>query len=207
MQFTCNTCGLIFASADEQRSHMKCDWHRYNLKRRVAQLPAVDEELFNSKVASLSLETESPKEEKKDNKQLTKKEIRRREKEAIYEQKKKILEMARQNMLAQQGQISTIQSEEPKQEVETESIEEKDTEDNLLSQEQLEEKLMAKKLSQRVEIPVTTCLFCHPKEGNNFESVDENSNHMFKQHGFYIPEQKFLVDKEGLIRYLGKRLD
>jgi pre-60S factor REI1 len=48
--FTCNTCGLRFPTADLQRVHMKTDWHRYNLKRRVANLPAISSELFADKM-------------------------------------------------------------------------------------------------------------------------------------------------------------
>ena len=46
MNFTCNTCSLSFPTPEDQRSHMKSDWHRYNLKRRVAQLPCIDEDIF-----------------------------------------------------------------------------------------------------------------------------------------------------------------
>ncbi|GFH20329.1 ANK_REP_REGION domain-containing protein, partial [Haematococcus lacustris] len=48
---TCLACGIGvlsagFASAAEQRIHFKCDWHRYNVKRRLSKLPAVSEEQF-----------------------------------------------------------------------------------------------------------------------------------------------------------------
>lgn len=48
--FTCNTCGLSFPTADLQRLHMKTDWHRYNLKRRVASLPPISSEIFAEKI-------------------------------------------------------------------------------------------------------------------------------------------------------------
>lgn len=48
--FTCNTCGLSFPTADLQRLHMKTDWHRYNLKRRVASLPPISSEVFVEKI-------------------------------------------------------------------------------------------------------------------------------------------------------------
>lgn len=48
--FTCNTCGLSFPTADLQRLHMKTDWHRYNLKRRVASLPPISSEVFAEKI-------------------------------------------------------------------------------------------------------------------------------------------------------------
>ena len=41
-------CSL--ASAELQRAHYKTDWHRYNLKRKVAELPPVTAEDFTQKV-------------------------------------------------------------------------------------------------------------------------------------------------------------
>ncbi|KAJ9508751.1 hypothetical protein QJQ45_028061 [Haematococcus lacustris] len=63
---TCLACGIGvhsagFASAAEQRTHFKCDWHRFNVKRRLSKLPAVSEEQFillisqqDSEVSSIS---------------------------------------------------------------------------------------------------------------------------------------------------------
>ncbi|KAK3210143.1 hypothetical protein GRF29_44g1782853 [Pseudopithomyces chartarum] len=48
--FTCNTCQVAFRSGDLQRGHMQTDWHRYNLKRRVASLPPLSSEVFTEKV-------------------------------------------------------------------------------------------------------------------------------------------------------------
>ncbi|KAI1197029.1 C2H2 type zinc-finger-domain-containing protein [Nemania serpens] len=49
-QYTCNTCQVAFRYADTQKAHMKSDWHRYNLKRRVASLPPISSEIFTEKV-------------------------------------------------------------------------------------------------------------------------------------------------------------
>ena len=57
-----------------------------------------------------------------------------------------------------------------------------------------------------MEIPPTTCLFAHPKYNHNFDTIDENIEHMFKQHGLYIPERKYLIDKQGLLEYLGEKI-
>ncbi|KAK1984409.1 zinc finger protein Yan [Colletotrichum cereale] len=48
--YTCNTCSVAYRNIDLQRGHMKSDWHRYNLKRRVASLPPIASEVFNEKV-------------------------------------------------------------------------------------------------------------------------------------------------------------
>ncbi len=48
--YTCNTCQVAFRSSELQRAHMQTDWHRYNLKRRVASLPPLSSEVFTEKV-------------------------------------------------------------------------------------------------------------------------------------------------------------
>lgn len=44
--FTCMACQVAFYSADQQRTHYRTDWHRYNLKRKVADLPPATAESF-----------------------------------------------------------------------------------------------------------------------------------------------------------------
>ncbi|KAG5923153.1 hypothetical protein E4U42_005043 [Claviceps africana] len=48
--YTCNTCQVAYRNIDLQKGHMKSDWHRYNLKRRVASLPPISSEVFSEKV-------------------------------------------------------------------------------------------------------------------------------------------------------------
>ncbi len=48
--YTCNTCQVAFRHGDLQKAHMKGDWHRYNLKRRLADLAPISSEVFAEKV-------------------------------------------------------------------------------------------------------------------------------------------------------------
>lgn len=48
--YTCITCRVAFKDADVQRAHYKTDWHRYNLKRKVAEMPPVTAENFQERV-------------------------------------------------------------------------------------------------------------------------------------------------------------
>jgi len=50
---TCISCRLSFKDPEEQKSHYKSDFHRFNLKRKVANLPPVDEQQFGKKVQNL----------------------------------------------------------------------------------------------------------------------------------------------------------
>ena len=47
---TCITCSVAFKEASAQRDHYKTDWHRYNLKRKVAEFPPVSENDFKSRM-------------------------------------------------------------------------------------------------------------------------------------------------------------
>ncbi|KAF5394047.1 hypothetical protein PHET_12337 [Paragonimus heterotremus] len=44
----CSNCNISL-DADERVLHVKSEWHVYNLKRAVANLPPISEELFNQK--------------------------------------------------------------------------------------------------------------------------------------------------------------
>ncbi|CEP64736.1 Rei1p LALA0_S13e01860g [Lachancea lanzarotensis] len=219
--YTCNTCGLQFATAKDQRDHMKTDWHSYNLKRRVAELPPITEATFNSKVKAFAEQKEQPESKR----QLTKKDLRRKEKEALLAKKKALLDQAREsiisNMQKAQGEdsmkVSTQndvldqdkQQHEPVDERESEKnveseISQEEKEEEELSPDQLAEKLMQEKIDNKVDIPLNHCLFCNKRNG--FPTLDDALEHMFKCHGFYIPEQQYLVDKEGLIKYLSEKI-
>ena len=55
--YTCNSCQVAFRTSDLQRTHMRSDWHRYNLKRRVASLPPLNSEIFAEKVLNAQATT------------------------------------------------------------------------------------------------------------------------------------------------------
>ena len=56
--YSCISCRVSFVDGDYQRSHYKSDWHRYNLKRKVAELPPVTKEAFEEKLAQQRAEQE-----------------------------------------------------------------------------------------------------------------------------------------------------
>ncbi|XP_029641653.1 zinc finger protein 622 [Octopus sinensis] len=48
--FTCISCRVVFANSELQKAHYRTDWHRYNLKRKVADLPPVTAVDFQHRV-------------------------------------------------------------------------------------------------------------------------------------------------------------
>ena len=55
---TCMCCRLSFLNSEEQRNHYKTDFHRFNLKRQVTNLPPISEKIFNEKVSELKSKEE-----------------------------------------------------------------------------------------------------------------------------------------------------
>lgn len=213
-KFTCNNCGLAFTSGEDQRQHMKTEWHRYNLKRRVAKLPPISEAMFNEKVANVGAEDGNGADDTA-NHDLSKKEKRKKAKAALLEKKKQLLDLARKRIAGKGGEVKItedgkliiiqkpIGNEQKKLEEGITKDEEVLMGDNAhLSAEQMQEKIMEDKIKNKVDIPTNVCMFC----GIESENLESNIEHMQKKHGFYIPEQKFLVDKKGLIEYLGEKI-
>uniref|UniRef100_A0A8C6T2N7 Cytoplasmic 60S subunit biogenesis factor ZNF622 n=1 Tax=Neogobius melanostomus TaxID=47308 RepID=A0A8C6T2N7_9GOBI len=56
--YTCISCRVAFADGEVQRAHYKTDWHRYNLKRKVADMPPVTAENFQERVLAQRAATE-----------------------------------------------------------------------------------------------------------------------------------------------------
>ncbi|XP_061549487.1 cytoplasmic 60S subunit biogenesis factor ZNF622 [Phycodurus eques] len=48
--YTCISCRVVFSDGEVQRAHYKSDWHRYNLKRKVADMPPVSAANFQDRV-------------------------------------------------------------------------------------------------------------------------------------------------------------
>ena len=51
---SCSLCGLVFSKLENQRSHVRSDWHGYNLKQRLRGHSAVNEAEFEKLVEDLN---------------------------------------------------------------------------------------------------------------------------------------------------------
>ncbi|CAM9790896.1 unnamed protein product [Ectocarpus sp. 12 AP-2014] len=58
---TCTACAITFSTSDAHKTHYKLDWHRYNLRRKVAGLAPVDQSDFDRRLAA-ALGSDAPKE-------------------------------------------------------------------------------------------------------------------------------------------------
>uniref|UniRef100_A0A060T175 ARAD1C22220p n=1 Tax=Blastobotrys adeninivorans TaxID=409370 RepID=A0A060T175_BLAAD len=217
--FTCNTCGLSFPTADLQRLHMKTDWHRYNLKRKVASLPPVSSEAFAEKMlqqqqqqAAADAQTgRGSSGRSSGQRQKTKRDKKREE---------KLLRKLAQTRLDKDSPVnnrpgsptgseasmgsSTFSLGEP---VDDDGFEHVDIPEPVMEvasedEEDETEKEIQRRLQRAVKIPPNVCFV----DGKEFDTVEQNVEYMSKQYGLFIPERDYLTDLTGLIAYLGEKI-
>ena len=204
--FTCITCRVSFADSDIQRRHYKTDWHRYNLKRKVAEMPPVTAEVFQQKVLTQKAEVEAQQQSKTKSLhcQLCNKTFSSENAHSnhLSSKKHKNLEAnkaKKQGSLITESQLSNNfkrkdSKETDQQNTESENAEslshngdDDDDDDDDIEEDTLE---------------VTDCLFCP----HHSVSLEENLKHMTRSHSFFIPDLEYVVDLKGLVTYLCEKV-
>ncbi|KAI9293190.1 hypothetical protein K502DRAFT_294161 [Neoconidiobolus thromboides FSU 785] len=201
--FTCLTCQVAFHDADRQRSHYHSDWHRYNLKRKVAELPPVSADAFATKVLEKKNQLDEENEvsgsmyclacrkdfgtENAYNNHIQSK--KHKENETKFNVK---------YLLLDQKPIESKKKEA--EDNESENLD-KEKEEDLDDEEKLL-KLIDDKIKRAVRLSEVDCIFCNHKS----EDFEGNMEHMSIAHSFFIPDIEYLVDLKGLIKYLGEKV-
>lgn len=215
--FTCVTCQLIFETPELQRDHYKTDWHRYNLKRQVSDLPPVTDEQFRDKVLTYRAEKEALQKEEDELSSLycftCRKKMKSRNalKDHLASKKHKEMETKgpkgpRQPRKKNSEQL--VQSHERIADIEIQSIETSDPDDDDDDSSSSWVTVHGSDGEDGIDfdegqaIPITSCLFC-PQAKSNKEEIAE---HMKFHHGFSLPDKKRLVDEDGMLNYLGLKV-
>lgn len=193
---------------------MKTDWHRYNLKRKVAGLLPIAANVFASKVLQQS---EAVPERRQ--KQITKKEMKYQERLArrVVRPSSPTESQASEFSLGYGSGVDTpvegeaLREASPATENGADSDIPADLHTKLKHLNLDEETLQSVKhldtdtinnLALRRAIPNTDCVVC----GVHNDTVDANVEHMSKKYSLYVPEQKYLTDLPGLMAYLGQKV-
>lgn len=207
--FTCITCRVSFADSDIQRRHYKTDWHRYNLKRKVAEMPPVTAEVFQQKVLAQKAEVEAQQQSKTKSLhcQLCNKTFSSENAFSNHLSSKKHKDVEankankakKQESLITESQFSNNFKRKDSKETDPENTESEnaeslshngdddDDEDDDIEEDTLE---------------VTDCLFCP----HHSVSLEENLKHMTRSHSFFIPDLDYVVDLKGLVTYLCEKV-
>ncbi|XP_068159533.1 cytoplasmic 60S subunit biogenesis factor ZNF622 [Drosophila tropicalis] len=228
-QFTCINCDARFANADVQREHYKTDWHRYNLKRRVAQLPPVTAEEFQQRVLSARSATETALEEQNmsiycnacrkqfgnqkahDNHLNSKKHkesLARFERTAATSKEpvcvKSIVEPRPHPALAAaaagKGRLAFTERANQMDYEDEDAVDDDDDDFEDIEEEEVD----SDEWDKIPENPLTErdCLFCN----HTSDDLVENLKHMSVAHSFFIPDTEYCTDIEGLLYYLGEKV-
>ncbi|VDO40637.1 unnamed protein product [Haemonchus placei] len=218
--FTCVACHLVFKTAELQRDHYRTDWHRYNLKRQVSELPPVTAEQFREKVLTYRNEQEVLKKEEEDTAALycatCRKKLKSRNALADHMASKKHKEMETRapkgprqprklTKLQKESQQPIPSSEAEERDEHMEDVEDEDEDDSSsgwVTDHGSEEEDEELDFDESQAIPITSCLFCP----QSTPSKDEAAEHMRFHHGFVLPDRKYLVDEEGMLKYLGLKV-
>lgn len=200
---TCLNCNVKFQNADIQREHYKTDWHRYNLKRRVADLPPITAEDFQERVLQQRKNDEQTKQEislycsacrtkfisdKSYGNHLNSK----KHHENILLTEKSAEQLGNQND-AQMKMVNESITEAPP----VAKIEDANDDDGMQVVE-----VDSDEWDFDNPIENNVCIFCpHPSE-----DLVENVKHMSVVHSFFIPDTEYLTDLEGLLLYLGEKV-
>ena len=169
------------------------DWHRYNLKRKVAQLPVVSADAFEQRKSAH--ENEAKIAEKNSEKNANYycvacgKNFKNLKAYNNHLQSKKHLEM-----------IMKFDKQPPKFSPDSdEDMEDGEDDDEDLEIEEVDSDEWEE---DEEEYNVNECLFC----GYVSSSLEKNLRHMTIEHSFFLPDPEYISDLEGLIQYLGAKV-
>lgn len=209
--YTCLNCRVVYDSSDAQKAHYKSDWHRYNLKRKVAELPPVTEENFlqrASAVVGAAASSDAEKDFQRKNAEPTepsalkgffsckaccksfgsqKTHEHHLQSKKHQEQKNRIPESCPRTPPNSDGEVV--------HKLESLSISENASESEV-------QKLIQEGIENARRLTLLDCMFCD----DSFDSFEMNMDHMTQQHSLYIPDIDYLVDLPGLITFLGEKI-
>ncbi|WOL08575.1 hypothetical protein Cni_G17328 [Canna indica] len=233
---TCNACNKEFDDDAQQKLHYRSEWHRYNLKRKVAGVPGVTEELFQARQSALAEErNQMSATPMLYGCALCGKEYRSSKAHAQHLKSRAHIMKASQEVSPSTAGITTIKpllagressktsSRKPQTIIENEDEESEQSEDEWVEVNPNDELEMASESLSNL----------HVDEHNGSLEVEDNDDidedekidtsccficdlkheniescmvHMHKQHGFFIPDVEYLKDPNGLLTYVGLKV-
>ncbi|XP_052866277.1 cytoplasmic 60S subunit biogenesis factor ZNF622 [Anopheles cruzii] len=209
--FTCLNCGVRFATADMQREHYKTHWHRYNLKRKLAELPPVTVEEFEKRLTQQKSDDAAAQEDQSlyckacrkvfksknaHDSHLDSRKHRENLKSFLEEKTDDSPSTAADAMEGQTEEVSVKSTRASTRAAQAEAEAEADEDMEDVDSDEWED--------VEFENPIERngCIFC-PKQS---EDLLSNIKHMSVAHSFFIPDAEYCVDLEGLLAYLAEKV-
>jgi pre-60S factor REI1 len=199
--FTCLSCRIALPSADHQRIHYKTDWHRYNLKRKVTELPPISAVEFNQRITTLQQSSKAAAAQASDEFAC---DVCRK---SYASQNGFDQHCASKKHIEAQQKIKSSQSPEPTaisavvNALKEETQRSREIHQKLIdarTEEQVKALLEEKTdLAMRLT-PDHDCLFCPHQSAD----IPSNLEHMAKKHSFFIPDIEYVIDLPGLLQHV-----
>ncbi|CAL7939495.1 unnamed protein product [Xylocopa violacea] len=207
--FTCITCRVAFRDLEIQRQHYKSDWHRYNLKRKVAELPPVSVEEFQKRVIAQRNKDDKEREEETMNCKVCRKSFNTRNQYENHLLSKKHKEKSAKQNIASDSTSEELNDDAgpspdcANKKAMNEVVSIKRSREDMEIDSDIES-LDSDEWMEDAENPVTNnnCLFCN----HHSRSLVRNLKHMTVAHSFFVPDPEYCTDIKGLLVYLGEKI-
>ncbi|KAF5940411.1 hypothetical protein HYC85_021578 [Camellia sinensis] len=224
---SCNACNKEFEGESDQKLHYKSEWHRYNLKRKVAGVPGVTEALFLARQSALA------EEKNKSNETpmlyscgLCNKGYRSSKAHAQHLKSRSHATLASRGMSDSDDRSAIIRPLPPRvvnklpqqraqydeDSEESDEWEEVDPEEDLVGEatDSLSHLVVNEHTTNvhmddddnEYELDPSCCFMCDVEH----DTIESCMVHMHKQHGFFIPDVEYLKDPKGLLTYLSLKV-
>ena len=233
----CVACEYVCIDAVDQKKHYKSDWHRYNLRLRVREMPSIGYPAFLERLDAAKRFLEDQRQEHAAEtctytcvvcrktfssknactQHLGSKKHRTAEKK--YKQKHgsvpEVKTVAKPGedepeSLDSQPDLATATATATEDVPLPAAVAANDGEDGIgpldsdeeVSGDEESEDIDELALAGRKPIAPNCCLFCN----HTSSDMEESMEHMKSVHSFYLPEEKYIKDKEGMLKYLGEKV-
>jgi len=193
----CTACQTVFEDPEKQRKHYKTDWHRYNLKRKAAEMPPLPLEAF---LAKMSTHEEQMK--------LLSGEVKKPDGYCAACRKHFNTEKAFENHVKSKKHreiAAAFDKRRDKDVVENNRVNRKPSESIGDDDDMEVEEVDSDEWDEEGEgdrVPPNECIFC----SHNSKDLENNVIHMTERHSFFLPDAEYLTDLEGIMCYLGEKV-
>ncbi|VWU49864.1 zinc finger protein, putative [Hepatocystis sp. ex Piliocolobus tephrosceles] len=175
--YNCHTCNIQIYNYSFFRFHFKSEWHKYNLKRKLLNLNAVNELTFNEKVQNVK-QDENLK-DKKNNNDAHKKRSNNDNNKKKKGQKKNNIDLQINNNDSTEKNVNNCTSKSVYATKEDVLLQKNVIYDNPL-----------------------VCFF----DNRLFPSINENIKHMNDNYSFFIPDIKYVTNLKKVLLIIGKKI-
>ncbi|KAJ5225709.1 Cytoplasmic 60S subunit biogenesis factor REI1 [Penicillium chermesinum] len=189
LPYTCNTCLVAFHRSDAQRDHMRKDWHLYNMKRLLAAKASTNEAAAKASYEKTCLACQKAF--------FSENSYQNHVKSSKHKQRELRLSKEGDNASVMSSTFSLGDPVDKSQENDVSKVT-----DGLQAATIAEGDEDEEMTTDKDEYSSVRCLFCRADSSD----IESNVDHMYKSHGMFIPERDYLVNLEGLIHYLYRKI-